>query len=83
MATRSLTYLDIPVTIRQESASNARTNLQAMLASPVYTEEQREAIQRQIAFLTTWEAGKLEVEGLPVATSVVVPRPGAIKTDFR
>jgi hypothetical protein len=67
MATRSLTYLDIPEDIRREAAGRARTNLRALLVSPAYTQEQRAEIVAQIEHISQWEAGLLSVTGAPVA----------------
>ena len=65
MAIRSLTYHNIPVTKRHESAARALTRLRERLGDATLTVEQAQQLQAQVARLEGWISGTIN------------PKPGA------
>lgn len=63
MAVRSLTYLDIPVAKRQESAARILSRFRERINDPLTTPEQAGQIAEQIAKLEHWVRGTIPTEG--------------------
>jgi septal ring-binding cell division protein DamX len=56
---RHLTYQDIPQALRVQKAGEAQRRLQAVLANPSATPEQRESARQRQDILRQWSAGTL------------------------
>jgi len=63
MAIRSLTYLDIPVNKRRESAARTMARLHDRLNDPVLEEESRQRLLQEKAKIEQWVLGTLPNEG--------------------
>jgi hypothetical protein len=63
MAIRSLTYTDIPLAKRQETASKALDRLRERLNDPSTNPEQLPLLTQQLAKLEQWASDPLPEEG--------------------
>lgn len=60
MAIRSLSYLDIPSSRRQEAAARSLGMLRERLGDPSLSPEQAQALKERMATLEKWTSGTLE-----------------------
>jgi hypothetical protein len=58
---KTISYLEIPLEIRQRAANQAREQLRAALANPFLAQEQRDVLSHQLNRLDHWERGSLAV----------------------
>ncbi len=65
MAARTLSYKDMPLSLRKEGASQARKQLRALLANPFLPQDQKATIEARMTHLDNWERG--EIKPLPTA----------------
>jgi hypothetical protein len=65
MAARTLSYKDMPLTLRREGASQARKQLRALLANPFLPVDQKASIEARMTHLDNWERG--EIKPIPAA----------------
>lgn len=59
MAIRSLTYLDIPASKRQETASKAVARLRDRVNDPTTSPDQRALLMSQLAKMEQWVSGTI------------------------
>jgi hypothetical protein len=59
---RHMSYLDLPVEVRRESARIAISRYQAVLTDPVTSKEQLDKIYAMILRITRWEQGTCHVK---------------------
>lgn len=74
MPIQTISYLDIPVEVRQQSAAQEALRLRNLLTNPVMTVEQRNHLTQQLERLNRWLTGTLplsDTEG-PVAAAEVL-----------
>jgi len=65
MAHKRLTYKDIPIGRRKETATKALGKLKEALSNPVLTPEQDVTLRARIDHINKWAAGKLETDEVP------------------
>jgi hypothetical protein len=65
MTIKSIHYLALSPDQRKRGADKQRESLRGLLASPILTDEQRQAVRERLEHVRKWEHGELEAEVMP------------------